>query len=150
MYTILSVAAAIVAIVVTGFAAFAAYLLRPGSEVRDRIAGSLRRWTAFDYVILGVFLIGTLFLLADLIGVLRDRDAYPMHHYGYLLSGFIYNLLAGIFLFVRLGVTFRLLGEEQAASRAASEIAASSDGAPAAANDDQRKPDEAERAEERV
>ncbi|MCI3920937.1 hypothetical protein MO973_11895 [Paenibacillus sp. TRM 82003] len=151
MYTVLSIAAALVALVVTGFAVFAAYALRPGAEGRDRFVVALRRWTAFDYVIFAVFLIGTLFLLADVIGVMRDRDAYPMHHYGYLLSGFIYNLLAGVFLFVRLGLTFRLLGEEDAAAGAArSETAAASDGSATTANDDERKPDEAQAAEERV
>jgi len=122
LYSILAVAAAIVALLVTGFGVFAAYMAF-GSR-RDALRRALGRWTVFDYLILAVFLIGTLFLLADLVGVMKDRDAYPYYHYGYLLSGFVYNALAGVFLFVRLGMTFRLLGEREAAAAEAAAGAA--------------------------
>jgi len=150
LYSILAVAAAVVALLVTGFGVFAAYMAF-GAR-REAVRSALGRWTVFDYLILVVFLIGTLFLLADVIGVLRDRDAYPYYHYGYLLSGFVYNALAGVFLFVRLGLTFRLLGERTAAAEeaaagaaqagAAEDGAAASDGA-ALPGDDRREPRQA-------
>jgi len=150
LYTLLAVAAAIVALLVTGFGVFAAYMAF-GSR-RDAVRKALGRWTVFDYLIVAVFLIGTMFLLADVVGVMKDRDAYPYYHYGYLLSGFVYNVLAGIFLFVRLGMTFRLLGEREAAAAeaaagaaeagaAASDPAASD--APAPPGDDHREPHQA-------
>jgi Na+-driven multidrug efflux pump len=122
MYWMLSAAAAVVAVTVAGFGVFAAYLI--GSGKRPELRSALQRWTVFDYVILTLFVISSLFLLADLVGVMRDREAYPYYHYGYLLSGFVYHLLSGLFLFVRLGVTFRL-------------------GGASAANDNHREPDQA-------
>ncbi|HZG55552.1 hypothetical protein [Paenibacillus sp.] len=133
LYVTLSIAAALVALLVAGFGVFAAYLAFAGK--REAFRAALVRWTVFDYLILGVFLFGTLFLLADLVGVLRDRDAYPYYHYGYVLSGFVYNTIAGIFLFARLGLALR-------AAEARPEPAAVSDGAPAA-GDDHREPRQA-------
>lgn len=124
LYEILSIAAGVVALLVAGFGVFGAYLAFAGK--RETFRAALRRWTVFDYLILLVFLSGTLFLLADLIGVLRDRDAYPFYHYGYLMSGFVYNTLAGIFLFVRLGLALRA-GESTG---------------PAPGDDDGREPDQ--------
>lgn len=144
LYFILSLAAAFVALVVTGFSLFAAYMLFLGKRASFRAA--LQRWTVFDYIILSVFLIGSLFLLADLAGVLRDRDAYPFHHYGYLLSGFVYNTLAGIFLFIRLGLTLRLLGAEEGKD----ESSPVSNGTVVSANHNHHKPHETEAAEERI
>lgn len=118
MYLILAVAAAIIALLVVGFGVFAAYMLLSGKR-RGMIEQSLRRWTLFDYIILAVFLIGALFLLADVVGVLRDREAYPYYHYGYLLSGFAYNLLAGICMLIRLGLTLRMQENAEEASRGA-------------------------------
>lgn len=138
MYAVLSIAAAAVALVVAGFGVFAIYILLYSGQ-RETFRGALKRWTVFDYVIFSLFLIGSLFLLADLAGVLRDRDAYPFYHYGYLLSGFIYNLLAGVFLFVRLGLTLRMAGGEPAAS----------DGPPLS-SDDEGEPQQAKTAEKRV
>lgn len=147
MYLVLSIAAALVALFVTGFGIFAAYMLWNGKKAS--FASALSRWTIFDYLILSVFVIGTLFLLTDLIAVMKDREAYPYYHYGYLLSGVVYNVLAGVFLYVRLGMTFRLLGAQESAAdadTAAAETAAAS-GDTAGTNDDHGEPDQAKRTE---
>lgn len=138
MYIILAIAAAVAAMIIVGFGVFAAYLLIGGKQ-RDQMANLLKRWTVFDYILLGAFLIGSLFLLADLIGVIRDREAYPYYHFGYLLSGFAYNLIAGIGLTIRLGLTLR----------AAEKPAEESSAAPGA-DEHHREPSQAQEAEERV
>jgi len=141
MYMILSAAAALVALVVAGFAVFAAYAYFRGN--REPFRAALARWTAFDYVVLGLFVLGTLFLLADAVGVLRERDAYPFYHYGYLLSGLVYNALAGIFLFVRLGLTLKMLGQQAPSAEAGTGAAPASSGREAPAGDDHREPHQA-------
>jgi Na+-driven multidrug efflux pump len=146
MYFLLSVAAALIALLVTGFGIFAAYMLWSGK--REAFNQALRRWTIFDYLIVSVFVIGTLFLLTDLIAVMKDREAYPYYHYGYLVSGFVYNVLAGVFLYVRLGMTFRLLGADGAAE--AEREAAAADSSGTASDNNHREPDETKRAEQRV
>lgn len=138
MYIILSIAAALAALVIVGFGGFAAYLFFSGKE-RNRLIRALQRWTVFDYVLLAVFLIGALFLLADLIGVIRDKEAYPYYHYGYLLSGFAYQLIAGIGLVIRLGLTLRIAGD----ARDASSIAP-------AVDQHHHEPDQTQEAEQRV
>jgi len=113
MYTILSIAAVLITLLVAGFGITVMYMLLNGKG-RVLLEHSVKRWTWFDVVILSVFLIGALFLLSDVVGVLRDRDAYPYYHYGYLLSGFTYNVLAGICMFIRLGLTIRYArGQDQ-------------------------------------
>jgi len=147
MYAVLSAGAAIVGLIVAGFGVFAAYLYWSGK--REAVRAALRRWTVFDYLILAVFLIGTLFLAADAAGVVRDREAYPYYHYGYLLSGLVYNALAGLFLFVRLGLTIRMA--DDATSGTTPRSADGSDaGSNASPGHDDGEPDQAERAEERV
>ncbi|WP_309123315.1 hypothetical protein [Paenibacillus sp.] len=147
LYSMLAGAAAVIALLVAGFGVFAAYMAF-GAR-REAVRTALGRWTVFDYLILAVFLIGTLFLLADAVGVMKDRDAYPYYHYGYLLSGLVYNALAGVFLFVRLGMTFRLLGErEETAAGAGSGEAGTADagaasGGAALPDDDHREPHQA-------
>lgn len=106
MYTILAIAAVMITLLVAGLGIIVMYMLLTGKG-REMLERTLTRWTWFDVVILSVFIIGALFLLTDVIGVLRDRDAYPYYHYGYLLSGFTYYLLAGICMFIRLGLTLR-------------------------------------------
>jgi len=111
LYAVLAIAAGIVALLVAGFGIFAVY-----AAFADRsgfFRSAMRRWTVFDYFLLALFLFGTVFLLADVSAVLRDRGDYPYYHYGYLLSGFVYNTLAGVFLFVRLGLALRALGQDQ-------------------------------------
>lgn len=102
MYVVLACIAAVIALFVAGLGIFLSYLIWSGR--RPELRSRLQRWTVLDIGIVAVFLISTLFLFADLIGVVRDRDAYPYYHYGYLLSGFVYHLLSGGMLFLRLAI----------------------------------------------
>ncbi len=65
----------------------------------------LARWTYFDYVLLALFLIGSLFLFTDLLAVLRDVEQYPPYHFAYLLFGFVFTLAGMLMMLVRLALT---------------------------------------------
>jgi hypothetical protein len=113
MYVLLAVLAAIFALLVAGFGSFAVWAAFGTGKDRGRVLrAALSHWSVFDYMLAALFTVGTLFLLADLIGMAKVREQYPYFHYGYLLSGFVYNTLAGLFLFIRLGMTVRLLGRK--------------------------------------
>jgi hypothetical protein len=68
----------------------------------------LFRWTYFDYALVLLFMCSMLFLAADLAAVLRDREAYPFYHYGYLASGFIFSLVSMLFMLIRLGMVLSM------------------------------------------
>jgi hypothetical protein len=42
-----------------------------------------------------------------LLGVLRDRQSYPLYHFGYLLSGIVFALLGMLFLLLRHGIVLQ-------------------------------------------
>lgn len=117
MYTTLAVFASVLGLTVTGAAVYTAWYvfqLRKG-EAPGQTRGlfdhsALLRWTVFDYALLMLSLTGLLFLLVDLIGVMKERDLYPYYHYGYLLSGFIFTLLGVLFMLSRLFLVLRLAG----------------------------------------
>ncbi len=119
LYTILQVFAAILGLAVTGGAVYTVWRLfqakgktgAPGKLERQL----LLRWTVFDYAVLALVLIGLVFLLADVIGVIKDRDQYPYYHYGYLLSGFIFSLVGLVFMLVRLAMVLRLANPDPSA-----------------------------------
>ena len=67
------------------------------------------RWTVFDYAVLALFAFGMLFLLVDVLGVIRDRHDYPYWHYGYLLCGFIFSLLSMLFMLIRLAIVLKMI-----------------------------------------
>lgn len=123
MYIVLAVFAALIGLAVTGSAVFTAYFVwrlqkqgdgvdarkgeagLPGAGLPD--ARLLLRWTVLDYSLIGLVGIGLLFLFADVLGVVRDREAYPFHHYGYLLIGFVFTLIGVLFLVARLLLLLR-------------------------------------------
>lgn len=124
MYTALSVFAAIIGLAATGAAVYTAWYILQLRKVQAEpdkpsngtfSVSQLLRWTFFDYSLLILVLIGLMFLLVDLIGVLRDRDLYPYYHYGYLISGFIFSLMGLLFMLTRLFVVLRLAGQAFAA-----------------------------------
>lgn len=118
MYTALPVFAAILGLAVTGGAVYTVWRIFqlkgkaavPGTAERQL----LLRWTVFDYAILALVLVGLVFLLVDVIGVINDRDQYPYYHYGYLLSGFIFSLMGLVFMLVRLTMVLRLANPDPA------------------------------------
>ncbi|MCP3775090.1 hypothetical protein NLX71_17595 [Paenibacillus sp. MZ04-78.2] len=65
----------------------------------------LARWTFFDYALLALFLIGSLFLFTDLLAVLRDAEQYPLYHFPYLLCGFVFTVAGMLMMLVRLALT---------------------------------------------
>lgn len=69
------------------------------------IAGRyLSRWTVWDYGVLALFMIGMLLLAADVIAMMRDREAYPDFHYAYLLCGITFTVMSMLLLFGRLAI----------------------------------------------
>lgn len=72
-------------------------------------ASMLLQWTYFDYALIGVFVVGSLFLFTDVIAVIRDSASYPLYHYGYLLCGFVFTGLAMLFMVLRLAAVLSLV-----------------------------------------
>lgn len=62
------------------------------------------KWTIIDYAVIGLFLIGLLLLLAELIALLRDQTEIANFHFTYLLTGIIISVMGMLFMFVRLVV----------------------------------------------
>lgn len=81
---------------------------RSAAERLKQAAPQLLQWTFFDYVLLALFLIGSLFLFTDLVAVLRDSQLYPPYHYGYLLCGFVFTFGAALMLLIRLTLVLAL------------------------------------------
>jgi hypothetical protein len=130
MYPALAVVGGLVGLLVTGVAVYTAWFIHRavGADAdksdafsaplsRIEAAGKMiLRWTLMDYAVLLLFIIGLLFLLADLAGVLRDRHSYPLYHFGYLLCGLVFSALGMLFMFVRLTVLIRLVRSERSFS----------------------------------
>lgn len=136
LYWTLTVLAAVLGLAVTGSAVYMAWsvhqLRGQGSGQEKAVQRALVRWTVFDYALLILVLAGLLFLLADLIGVLKDRELYPYYHYGYLLSGFVFSLVGLLFLLARLFMVLRLANPDSSAP------------------DKSHKPDQADHAEQGI
>ncbi|MFB6367497.1 hypothetical protein ACFCP7_26315 [Paenibacillus elgii] len=73
----------------------------------------LARWTFFDYALLALFLIGSLFLFTDLLAVLRDAEQYPPYHFPYLLCGFVFTVAGMLMMLVRLALTIASVRSER-------------------------------------
>lgn len=119
MYPAIAIFAAVLGLIVTGSAVYTAWYV---FRLRSKNSGQngfdpapLFRWTGFDYALLALVLVGLTFLLADVIGVMKERESYPYYHYGYLLSGFVFTLLGLLFLLTRLFLVLRLAHKHAAA-----------------------------------
>ncbi|WP_438448652.1 hypothetical protein [Gorillibacterium sp. sgz5001074] len=122
MYTALAIFASVIGLLVTGAAVYTAWFVwKLRQEKKDPldgnsfVASALLKWTVFDFGLVFLVLAGLVFLLADLVGVMKDKDLYPYYHYGYLISGFIFCLLGLLFLLTRLFLVLRLAGKGAAA-----------------------------------
>lgn len=80
-----------------------------GTAADSPISAAMLKWTFFDYGLIAVFAIGSLFLFTDVIAVIRDADSYPLYHYGYLLCGFIFTLFGMLFMILRLKFVLSLV-----------------------------------------
>lgn len=114
MYPTLAVFAGALGLVIVGCSAWTAAILlgyrrRYGwkPEAVEAIRVRFFRWTYMDYAVLLVLTVGMLFLLADLLAVIRDREAYPFYHYGYLACGFVFVTVSTLFLFARFVMLLR-------------------------------------------
>jgi len=72
---------------------------------------ALLRWTLLDQIVVGLFILGALLLLTNLIAVIRDRASYPEYQYAYLLCGVVFALLAVSILLLRLFMLLQALKE---------------------------------------
>jgi hypothetical protein len=78
-------------------------------SLQQGISRQMLQWTFFDYALILVFAIGSLFLFTDVLAVIRDAQSYPLYHYGYLLCGFIFTLFGMLFMILRLSVVLSLI-----------------------------------------
>jgi membrane-bound ClpP family serine protease len=67
------------------------------------------RWTIIDYSVVGLFLIGLLLMLAELVAVGRDHTEIANFHWAYLLTGIIMSVMGMLLLFLRLVVVLSFL-----------------------------------------
>lgn len=118
MYTALAILGSIIGLFVTATAAYTGWLVYQDRKRRTEAAHLpeveeapaahasakplWQRWMLWDAAVLLLFGIGAVFLLTDLAAVYRDRDLYPPYHFGYLLCGFTFSVLAMLFAAIRL------------------------------------------------
>lgn len=114
MFLGLAIASGIFGLAVTGAAVYTAWIVyeqqhkEAGNESGNRLPGSfLPRFMALDFALLALFAIGMLFLLTDVVAVMRDRANFPDYHFGYLLCGFVFSLVGVLFLLLRLFLLIR-------------------------------------------
>ncbi|WP_148497754.1 hypothetical protein [Paenibacillus senegalensis] len=106
MYDLLAALAAAIGVIAVGAALYT--LLRisfnraESGNVVERAEKYFQRWTALDAVMIALFAIGALFLMADVIGIVRERNLLAYHHYGYTISGVVYCLTGMLFMVGRL------------------------------------------------
>ncbi|QGQ97398.1 hypothetical protein EHS13_22180 [Paenibacillus psychroresistens] len=116
MYTILGVLAAVLCVLITAGTIYTIWSIvrqRNNQQSKQPISETVGRyflkWSFMDYAIIIVFLCGMLFLLAEVITVMKDRESFPLYHYGYLLSGFIFSLLGMLFMVARFAIVLRMV-----------------------------------------
>jgi hypothetical protein len=116
MYRMLSIFAIVLGVLLTSGAIYTIItIIGQRKKQQDKLTFSqtagryFLRWSLFDYAVILVFLCGMLFLLVEVIAVIKDKESFPYHHYGYLLSGFIFSLLGMIFLLVRFVIVLRMV-----------------------------------------
>jgi hypothetical protein len=114
MTVFLAVFASLIGLAAAAAAIFTAYAvikqMRPQAKgtADNRVLTAVgRSWTVLDYTVLVLFIVGMLFLLADVVGVLGDRRMYPPFHLFYLLIGFVFSLLGMLFMLARLMILLR-------------------------------------------
>ena len=120
----LAIFAAVFGLAITGVAVYTAWYVhqsqkRAAGDKRSPsgpVESALLNWTVLDSAVLVLFAVGMVFLLVDLLAVMRDKELYPPYHFGYLLCGFVFVLLAMISMFIRLIYVLRLAGAPVSAS----------------------------------
>lgn len=115
MYSVLRMFAAFLGLLITsGIIVTIVSLIQQRKKETDKQTFSVLmgrfflRWSYMDYAIIIMFLCGMLFLLVEVIAVLKDRASFPYYHYGYLLSGCIFSLLGMLFMMTRFAIVLRM------------------------------------------
>ncbi|OCT12123.1 hypothetical protein A8709_30180 [Paenibacillus pectinilyticus] len=67
------------------------------------------RWTVIDFSVVGLFIIGLLLMIAELVAVGRDHTEIANFHWAYLLTGIIISAMGMVLLFLRLLVVLSFL-----------------------------------------
>jgi hypothetical protein len=116
MHTSLAIFAALLGLLLTSGVIYTIWIIvrqrnkQQEEQTFSQTAGRyFLRWSFFDYGVIIVFLCGMLFLLAEVIAVLKDRQSFPYYHYGYLLCGFIFSLLGMLFMLARFTIVLRMV-----------------------------------------
>ncbi len=117
LYEVLALAGGLLGLMLTAAAVYTAWSVHKIRKNQETLPIEenfhfLLKWSVFDYAVLMVSAMGMLFLLADLIGMIRDHESYPLYHYGYLLCGFIFSFLGMVFMVIRLGMVLSLTKRE--------------------------------------
>jgi hypothetical protein len=123
MYTTLGFFAAVLGLIIISGAIYTiGSIIKQSKKLQNgqslsKLAGRyFLRWSLFDYAVLVIFLSGMLFLLTEVIAVLRDRTSFPYYHYGYLLCGFTFSLIGMLFVMVRLVLVLRMVRDTDSSS----------------------------------
>jgi putative exporter of polyketide antibiotics len=116
MYTILGIFAGVLGLLITGGAIYTIVSIvkqrktqQDKQPISEAVGRYFLKWSFLDYAIIVVFLCGMLFLLVEVVAVMKDRQSFPYHHYGYLLSGFIFSLLGMLFMLARFAIVLRMV-----------------------------------------
>ncbi|KIL36087.1 hypothetical protein SD70_31880 [Gordoniibacillus kamchatkensis] len=115
MNVALAIFGGLLGLAVTAAAVYTVWIVKQygkerGASPEERYAWMAKlflNWTALDVAVVALFVCGTLLLLADVFGVMRDRSSYPLYHYGYLLSGVTFSIMGMLFVLIRLAVVLR-------------------------------------------
>jgi uncharacterized membrane protein len=116
MYTLLGYIAAFLGVLIIAGAIYTIWSIVKQSKnqqnkqsVSETVGRYFLKWSFMDYAIIIVFLCGMLFLLAEVIAVMKDRESFPLYHYGYLLCGFIFSMLGMLFMVARFAIVLRMV-----------------------------------------
>jgi hypothetical protein len=142
MEVMLAIFGGILGLAVTGASLYTAWAVRQlvkerGGTPGDRAALTAKlflHWTVYDAAVIALFVCGTLLLIADAIGMLRDRQNYPLFHFGYLLCGIAFSVLGMAFVLIRLAAVLQA-GHRSAASAPQRERLAGGDAGSATPNE---------------
>lgn len=115
MYTILGFFAAFLGVLIIAGTVYTIYSVikqrknqQSNQSVSETVGRYFLKWSFMDYAIIIVFVCGMLFLLAEMVAVMKDREGFPLYHYGYLLCGFVFSLIGMLFMVARFVIVLRM------------------------------------------
>lgn len=112
MNLFLAIMGAVVGLFVTGAGIYTAWTVHqlwrqqaasPRAVSQVEIASTyFSRWTIIDFSVVGLFIIGLLLMVAELVAVGRDHTEIANFHWAYLLTGIVLSAMGMLLLFIRL------------------------------------------------